>query len=141
MYQYDKLYIINFSILFCWSSTVGGFIVFFFHKDQGCELNYNCSQELCQFELKQFGFKLFPLLLECYCVIKRSLEAFFQGSFYWSKKWDSIERTKLQPNFKKRWIKIFWFFFIRIEKKKVKKNILIFFINLLPFLALFFFKV
>ena len=85
--------------------THNGWFYCFSHKYQGCELNYNCSQELCPlhriwaylrwyeeelnrnwfnlFKLKQFGFKLFLLLLECNCVSKRSLEA-FSGDFCYS---------------------------------------------------------
>ena len=39
--------------------------------------------QLDLFKLKQFGFKLFPMLLECYVFDKRSLEA-FSGRFYYS---------------------------------------------------------
>ena len=76
----------------------------FYHKYHGCECDYNQGRKLCPlcqiliylnnfqkhldlaqfdlFKLKQFGFKLFPLLLECYVYNKRSLEA-FSGHFYY----------------------------------------------------------
>ena len=82
-----------------------GWFYCFCNKYQGCELNYNCGQRLCPFcripdyltnfeeeldcaqfdlfQLKMFGFKLFPMLLERYVYDKRSLEA-FSGHFYYS---------------------------------------------------------
>ena len=75
------------------------------NKYQEWELNYNGGRRLCPlchipdyfdnfeeepdraqfdlFKLKMFGFKLFPLLLECYVYYKRFLEV-FSGRFCYS---------------------------------------------------------
>ena len=89
-----KIYIVHNSYHYC-----------FCNKYHSCELDYNQGRllhPLCQipvylnnfeeyldraqfdlFKLKQFGFKLYPMLLECYVYDKRSLES-FSGHFYYS---------------------------------------------------------
>ena len=109
--------------------TYNGWFYCFCCKYQSCDLNYNCGRELCPlciiltylseyeeeldrnqfnlFKLKQFGFKLFPILFGCYRGSKRSLEA-FSGDFcyssrdyYTGQKNETLLREKinLQPNF------------------------------------------
>ena len=113
------------------------------NKYQEWELNYNGGRRLCPlchipdyfdnfeeepdraqfdlFKLKMFGFKLFPLLLECYVYGKRFLEA-FRGRFCYSSR-DRYTGEKKETSLKDQ-IK----FNTAIKNKKQQKNILIFFI-------------
>lgn len=60
--------------------------------------NFEEVLDQCQFDiyaLKKFGFKLFLLLLECYTVDKRSLEAFREHYYYSTR--DRYTGEKLRP--------------------------------------------
>lgn len=106
LYQYNTIEELHYKLLIIMLLiTHNGWFYCFGNKYQGCEFSYNRGHGLCPlcripaylsgyeeeldwnpfnlFKLKQFGSKLFPLLLECYCISKRCLKA-FSGDFCYS---------------------------------------------------------
>ena len=121
-----------------------GFFYCFCDKYQECNLQWNQGCQLCPlcmipvhfrgleeelgqnqydlFKLKQFVFKLYPFLTECYIVDKRSLGA-YSGHYYYSSR-DRYTRQKSEVLLKEM-IE----YREDLKKRNGEKNVLISFIN------------
>ena len=120
LYHYESVEDLHYKLLNIMLLIVhNGYHYCFCNKYRGCKLDYNRGRLLCPlcqipvylnnfeeyldraqfdlFKLKQFGFKLYPMLLECYVFNKRSLEA-FSGHFCYSSR--TITQTKNETSLK-----------------------------------------